>query len=275
MSKEEIKKRVEEKLDVPRKALEGDENKEIERMLGFFLIEKGYIAGVEEKDDDWSFVYQSTTRSIAISEKEMPHEKWEKCIFKMGINQKTEENLFPSPGPETEKYRFLHEANHAYQEYLCFKESGENPKEWHQKSLEGEIDSCYGKLFNFCFYKRMEDDEKEGKRKESEKGLSVWGNASNYDYLSDEEIPNRESEIAVRAQEDANELVTMFLWHPEYFRAYLDYLSLNHENPQVREKEITKEDLEKRGLIRISKEEADYLKRLVSLYVEEMKKNIA
>ena len=63
----------------------------------------------------------------------------------------------------------------------------------------------------------------------------------------------------------------MFLWHPEYFRVYLDYLSLNHDNFQVREKEATKEDLEKNGLLQIKKEEADYLKEIVSLYVAEMR----
>ncbi len=268
---EELKKKIEERLNVPRKAIEGDENKDIEKRLGYFLVDCGYIQGIEKREDDWGFVYYSITRKIAVSQKEMPHSKWEHCIFKMGINEKTKENLFPNPGEETQMYRFLHEANHAYQEYLCFNECSYDPKLWYEKVLSGEIVSCYGDLFNFCFQKRLEEDCREGERKEKERGLSIWGNAPNYSSKNDENIPNRGSEIAVRAQEDANELITMFLWHPKYFEGYLDYLSLNHENSQVREKEITKEDLEKEGLLQLKKGEVEQLKEMVSLYVNEMK----
>lgn len=268
---EELKKKIEERLNVPRKAIEGDENKDIEKRLGYFLVDCGYIQGIEKREDDWGFVYYSITRKIAVSQKEMPHSKWEHCIFKMGINEKTKENLFPNPGEETQMYRFLHEANHAYQEYLCFNECSHDPKLWYEKVLSGEIVSCYGDLFNFCFQKRVEEDCREGERKEKERGLSIWGNAPNYSSKNDENIPNRASEIAVRTQEDANELITMFLWHPKYFEVYLDYLSLNHENSQVREKEITKEDLEKEGLLQLKKGEVEQLKEMVSLYVNEMK----
>lgn len=273
-NKDRLIKKIEERLDVPKKAVLGDENKNIEKTLGEFLIKNGFIKGVGKRKEDWGFVYHSETKKIDISEKEMPHIKWEKCIFKMGKNKETEENIFPSPGIETEKYRFLHEANHAYQEYLCCIESKEDPKNWHQKSLEGKIDSCYSKLFNFCFLKREAEDVLRGEKNEIERGLSIWGNASNYSFKEENEIPNRDSEIAVRAQEDANELATMFLWHPEYFQSYLDYLSLNYNNHEVREMELTKNDLEERGLIRITKEEADYLREVVSEYVKEMKKNI-
>ncbi len=271
--KEQLKKKIEELLDVPPKALRGDENRDIERKLGDFLVERGYIKGIEKREEDWGFMYHSVTRKISVSEKEMPHMKWEQCIFKAGSNEETKEDLFPSPGPETEKYRLLHEANHAYQEYLCCRESPDDAKEWYQKVLEGEIESPYGRLFRFCFRKRMEEEEKEGSKKMTEKGLSVWGNAPNYNY-KEEGALNKESEVAVRAQEDANELATMFLWHPRYFSVYLDYLSLNHNNHQIREREVTKEDLEKRGLIQITKEEAEYLKEMISAYVTEMKKNI-
>ncbi len=271
--KEELKKKIEELLDVPPKALRGDENRDIERKLGDFLVEKGYIKGVEKREEDWGFMYHSVTKRISVSQKEMPHMKWEQCIFKAGFNDETKENLFPSPGSETEKYRFLHEANHAYQEYLCCKESPEDAKEWHQKVLEGEVESTYGRLFEFCFQKRMEEDEKEGRKKKVERGLSVWGNAPNYNH-EEEGALNKASEVAVRAQEDADELATMFLWHPGYFNVYLDYLSLNHNNHQIREREVTKEDLEKRGLIQITKEEAELLKEMISVYVEEMKRNI-
>ncbi len=273
-SKDILKKRVKERLEVPLKAIEGDENKNIEEVLGNFLVERGYIKGVDERSEDWGFVYYSITRRVAISQKEMPHKKWEECIFKMGKNRETEENLFPSPGEETEKYRFLHEASHAYQEYLCFKESPEDPACWYQKALQGDVNSFYGKLFRYCFEKRAQTEIEEGGKKNYEKGLSVWGNASNYNFEKDDSIPNKDSEIAVRAQEDANELVTMFLWHPDYFNSYIDYLSLNHENDEVREKELTKDDLEKEKLINITKDDALYLRSVVRGYIREMKKSL-
>ncbi len=274
MEKEELKKKVKEKLNVPKKAIQGDENTMIERDLGFFLVEIEYIKDVDETKDGWGFVYRSSTKDILISLKDMPHHKWEDCIFKMGFNFKTEENLFPEPEDETRKYRFLHEANHAYQEYLTNIESPENPKEWYEKALSGELVSVYACLFSFCFQKRMEELQKEKECDYCAKGLSIWGNAPNYDYKNDKSIPNIESEIAVRAQEDANELVTMYMWHPEYFNAYMDYLSLNYENEEIREKELTKEDLDKKNLVRITKIEAEQIKELVSLYVEEMKLRI-
>ncbi len=274
MDKNKLKKKIEERLSVPGKAVEGDSNKTIERDLGIFLVNEGYIKGIEENSDDWGFVYRSFSKTIAISKKEMPHQKWEDCIFKMGINEKTKENLFPSPSKETEKYRFLHEASHAYQEYLTEKESPDNPAKWHEKALSGEIESFYASLFVFCFSKRLEELEKEKECDYCARGLSVWGNAPNYDYKTNEEICNIGSEIAIRAQEDANELVTMYIWHPDYFNAYINYLSLNYENKRIREGEFTEDDLKNSNLVKITKEEAEKIKEEVLLYVEEMKKNI-
>ncbi len=272
MKEDKLRKIVKETLDVPQKAIIGDENKEIEMSLGVFLINKGYIKGVEERKMDWGFVYQSKTRKIAVSKKKMPFKKWEECIFRMGINKETGEDIFPKIGKETKKYRFLHEASHAYQDYLCFNECKKEPYLWYEKSLKGEIRSNYANLFNFCFKKREDEVINPGRKKE--RGLSVWGNVSKYDYKREKGVINKASEIAARAQEDANELVTMFLWHPEYFNAYMDYLSLNKDNPQVKKEKIDIDNLEKRGLIKISKEEAKYLKDIVSSYVKEMREEI-
>ncbi len=271
MRKDELRKMIGEILDVPQKAIIGDENKDIEINLGLFLINKGYIRGVEERKKDWGFVYQSKTRKIAISKKKMPFKKWEKCIFRMGVNRKTGEDIFPKIGKETRKYRFLHEASHAYQDYLCSNECKKDPSLWYEKSLNGEIVSSYSDLFNFCFKRREEVGNAD---KGKIRGLSVWGNVSKYEYGEGEDIINKASEIAVRAQEDANELVTMFLWHPEYFNIYMDYLSLNKKNSQIQKENINIDNLEKRGLIRISKKEGEYLERVVSSYVKEMREEI-
>ncbi len=268
--KAKLKEAVRKLLDVPQKAKAGDENKDIERKLGDFLVDKDYIRGIDEQEEDWSFVYYSTTKKIALSAKKMPHNKWEDCIFKMGVNKETGERLFPQPGVETKKYRFLHESGHAFQEFISFKECKDNSEEFYEKSLNEEINSPYSKLFRFCFEKRKEKDEcaKEG---EAPKGLSVWGNAPNYSCYGNEAVVNKDSELAVRAQEDANELITMYLWHPDYLKAYLDYLSLNYNNQEVREDEITKEDLERRGLLQLKKEEANTLWKIINSYIKEMK----
>ncbi len=249
-----LKEKVTEILNVPRKAIEGDENRTLEPELGAFLVENGYIKGIEEQKHGWGFIYSSSTRKIYTSEKWMPKEKWKHCIFRVGINEEVGESFYPEPGEETKKYRFLHEVNHAYQEYLFSRESVDDPKLWHERSLQGKIDSCFSDLFNFCFQKRDNFPKR---------GLSIWGSAPQYDRHKDKSIINKMSEIAVRAQEDANELVTMYIWHPKYFHTFLDYLENSKE-----------EDLKKECLLGLQKEEADYLKVVVKRYVEEMKLNL-
>ncbi len=266
---------VQDLLSVPDKAKKGDENTTLEGDLGIFLVKNGYIRGVNKKNSDWSFVYHSKTKVVEISDKGMPHHKWEDCIFKMGVNKETGEHFFPTPMKETRKYRFLHEASHAYQEFLAKKESSENPQDWHQKALQGKIITPYSALFVFCYQKRLEDMGSEKECSYCARGLSIWGNAPVYDYKNNSAIINKESEMAVRAQEDVNELVTMYIWHPEYLYSYLDYLSLNYENNEIREREITKEDVVSQNLIVLSREEAQHIKYLVKEYVREMKEFVA
>ena len=52
-------------------------------------------------------------------------------------------------------------------------------------------------------------------------GLSTWGNVPDYDNISEP------SQSAIRAIEDANELITMYLWNPKYLDVFLDYISIN------------------------------------------------
>lgn len=251
MSLEEDVKKI---LQVPSKATEGDENPNLESELGVFLVKKGYIRSIEEQAHSWGFIYSSSAKKIYISREWMPKEKWEHCIFRLGMNKETNENFYPERGEETKKYRFLHEVSHAYQELLFSKESLDDSKLWHEKALNGEINSCFSSLFNFCFQKREE---------ETKRGLSIWGNAPQYDHLQDEKIPNRVSEIAVRAQEDANELVTMYIWHPEYFQSFIEHLLTSSEKK-----------LKEECFIKLSEKEGDYLKEIIKQYVEEMKKEI-
>jgi hypothetical protein len=218
--------------------------------LGDFLVDKGLIRGVDVWKNSWGFKYEDG--KVYISEKEMSEEQYQHYIFRLGIDQETQEMLFPQP-EEMDQYRFLHETSHAYQEYLTNKESPGNPDQWYTKVMNNEIDSNYAILWNYCFEKRQQGD----------KGLSTLGNVPDYS-----SIQNQLSQSAVRAIEDANELVTMYLWHPQYLETFLDYISGNKNG-------YGDSDLDNDGLTKISNNEKENLLLLMQTYVNEMKAEIS
>ncbi len=183
----------------------------------------------------------------------MPTEQYNYYIFRLGKNSATGENLFPKPGDETDQYRFLHETSHAYQKYLMQEESPAEPTKWYEKVLSGKIVSELGILFEFCYQKRTQDPER---------GLSTWGNVPDYNA-----VKHAASRNAVRAIEDANELITMALWHPEYLKTFLDYVA--GKIPGYRE-----QNLEQDGLIRITDSENNALQILINQYIKKMHDNI-
>jgi hypothetical protein len=136
---------------------------------------------------------------------------------------------------------------------LTNKENPNNPNQWYTKASNDEIDSNYAILWNFCFKKRQQGG----------KGLSTWGNVPDYN-----SIQNPQSQTAIRAIEDANELVTMYLWNPKYFETFLDYLSGNISG-------YGDSELENDNLAKISNTEKEVLVSLIEEYVDEMKKNIS
>ncbi len=217
--------------------------------LGDFLVDKNIIRGIDVWRNSWGFKYENN--KIYIAENEMPAEQYKYYIFRLGIDPDTQEALFPKPD-ETDQYRFLHEVSHAYQEYLMKKESPDNPNAWYTRVLNNQIDSNYAILWLFCFKKREQNNG----------GFSTWGNVPDYNTVAD---PT--SQRAVRAVEDANELVTMYLWNPNYFKAFLDYLSCAIDG-------YSDDDLERDGLIKLSSEEKVALSSLVEEYVNEIRNDI-
>lgn len=253
-SKEKTHDSVDAFLILPERIGENNNDRYLGKKLGNFLVDEDYIKDIKIWHGSWGFKYKD--KEIAIAENEMSEENYKYYIFRLGVNSKNGECLYPKLGDETDQYRFLHETNHAYQDYLINKESRKNNIDsvnWHNKAVVEELDSNFSLLFKFCY---------ENRKNNYGKGLSTWGNVPDYN-----SIENQDSQNAIRAIEDANEMVTMYMWHPEYLETFLNYVSLNI--PEYKEL-----DLDKDGFTKISNQERESLKALIEMYIEEMKTEI-
>ena len=269
-SKEEILEHVKTFLTLPKRAETENQDKDLPKALGEFLVHQEYIKNIGMHEESWVFEYNSENRTIYISEEEIPSTTWRDFFFRKQTTLEEATELFPMHPiytPEGEKdeldiYRFLHETSHAYQEYLKDKESAENnfpPKHYFDNAVKEKITTPFAKLFSFCYSKRKKNFEKNS----IIRGLSTWGGIQHYQYGENEEIKNQNSEHAVRSLEDANELVTMFLWHRKYFETYLKYLQDNFPT-----------ELYKRNLTKLEEEETEFLRDNVENLIEDMKKEI-
>lgn len=253
-NKKEIREYVDSFLALPERFSRTNENKDLPKNLGNFLIDKGFIKGVDILKDSWGFMYNFDDKKISIADKEISKENYAYYIFRLGEDQNGE-SLFPKQGDETNQYRFLHETSHAYQNYLTTKESSESnidSLQWYNKAVSGENDSTFSLLYKLCYEIRKANEDR---------GLSTWGNVPDYNNIN---ITN--DRIAMRALEDANELVVMQLWHPKYFETFLDYVSLKIDGYNTG-------NLEEDRLVQISSNTQQILKEIVELYTEEMKIN--
>jgi len=242
-------------LVLPERISKTKEDRKLPEELGRFLIEKGYIKKIGIFNGSWGFSYNSDSKKISIADREISKEDYDYYIFRLGQDS-SGEHLYPKHGDETDQYRFLHETSHAYQTYLIDKESQENnlgPLSWYNKAVEGSNDSTFSLLFQLC-YKIRETNEN--------RGLSTWGNVPDY-----ESIDGDANRIAMKALEDANELVTMSLWHPEYLKTFLNYVSLQIEG-------YDEESLVQDRLVKVSSKTQQTLKDIIDLYVIEMKNNM-
>jgi hypothetical protein len=255
----ELKRKMEIYYDsFPKRREVGNSDSSLAKELTLFLIDKEYITEVQ-KWNSWGCKYEDGV--IFINEQEIPQEKENYYIFRLGENQLTGEHLFPKIGDgvggEVDTYRFLHETNHAYQDW---RKDEDNSERWFEDAISKSVKektSPMERIFKFCYEKR----------KEQGFGLSTWGNVPDYDYRAHPEIPNIESEVATRAWEDVNELSTMYLWHPEYLNTFLEYLSGNIDG-------YGNQDLKEDKLVRITEEEKKFLQKNILQYIEEMKENI-
>ncbi|HPL93287.1 MAG TPA: hypothetical protein PLB38_03335 [bacterium] len=240
-------------LDLPERRKFENPDFDLAQKLGVFLVKQGFITNVKVLEGSWAFKYNSGDKTIYINDIPMPIEGYHEYIFCLGQNSKTGEYLFPEPGDETSRYRFLHEVSHAYQVYLRDKETNGNKDYWCEKLINHEINSIFGLLFEYCYRKR--------KIHGNGIGLSACGNSSVYNNVSEP------SQGLTRANEDANELITMYLWNPKYFETFLDYVSVNIPG-------YGEESLRRDHLIKISNTEKEGLKKVVMEYIREMKENV-
>lgn len=215
--------------------------------LGKFLTEKGYIKKIDVWRGSWGFGYIPNEGKILINDLPMSKNSYNYLIFRLGESSNTGEYLFPTE-KETDQYRMIHEVSHAFQSYLVEKERGDET-EWLLDAVSGTSQTTFSKLVAIC-YKFRENSPKEG--------LTTFGNQVDYD-----RIKNPMKQLLTRSFEDANELVTLSLWHPEYFETFLKYLNLNIPN-------YTQANLDEDGLVRIDDITRNELKRLVINYITEM-----
>ncbi|MEI7792364.1 MAG: hypothetical protein WCI57_02675 [Candidatus Berkelbacteria bacterium] len=244
----ELEKTVHAFLTLPSKRDYDNPNVNLPDELGQFLVDKKYITAVEENDNWW---YKYEDGEISCGRTPMNRAQYDAYIVQLGVRPDTGEPIWPTTNNDLAKYRFLHETGHAYQEYLSNEESGGNIPRWLGAASEHKVDSNYGILFDSCYQRRNMDKSI---------GLSTWGNVSNY-------AEDPETEVVARALEDANELVTMYLWNPGYLKIFLQYLCGELDD-------YGDDDLRKDRLRKITPEEKDAFFELVENYVDEIKDDV-
>lgn len=221
------------------------------RRVGTFLAESGYISGIKVWRGSWGFGYHSDDHTISISEHPMPASMYDRYVFTLGRDQQTGAQVFPFPA-DVDQYRFLHEVNHAWQDYVIDQEGGSVG--WYDKAIAGEVDSPYSILFAFCFQIRSQHHQK---------GMTPLGGQADYDSIEDQRTQD-----ATRALEDVNELITMRMWSRAYSETFLDYLSLKIPG-------FGRQSLEKDRLVPISEAQRDLLGKAMDLYIDDMKRRVS
>ncbi len=252
---------------------ENEDFKNLPERLGNFLIDTGFIQGMEYTNR-WHDEYNSRSKKIFMWLHNMPENARQRFIVMLW-------DSFPLDWDETKRYTILHETSHAYQEYLYHKELSENnvwinnwsaANIWAQEVLKGTMDSTYAILWKEMYDIRMRDLWRTH-------GLSTFGSVENYTIPDNEEESdrkeekerkkreNKRSQAAIRAIEDANELVNMYLWDPTYLQNFLRYISWQLH--------FSDEQIYNEWFVKITKEYANILLELIWNYVEEMMKTIS
>jgi hypothetical protein len=235
-------------LTLPERISDKNHQPDLGKKLGEFLVQEDFTLDFE-------------------NEEEMTLEYWRDYFFRRQITlpDGTTESFFPmhplyQPGEETNEidtYMHLKKVISAYREYVLKAEIMEecmSLEDYYKLALLGETESTiFVELFRFCYEKRERGEYR---------GLSIPGSSEEYDNEKNEEIVNLEAELLTRTLEDMDELITMYLWNPQFFEGFINYLPTK-EKGNLRKKLLIIED-----------EEVKVLKALVFSYVEEMKERI-
>lgn len=216
------------------------------------LTDEGLISEVKVWRNSWGYMYDPSGKSVYISQHPMPEQAYNRYVIMLGTDLQGNP-LWPQRD-EMDQYRFLHEVSHAYQYYLVKKEVGiKGSQQIPSEGTEIGTDSTFGQLLDICHTIR--------KHFNGNKGLTTWGSQADYDT-----IQPKEEEIRTRAMEDANELVTMYLWNPFYFYKVMEYLAGDIPGYGV-------QSLSQDRLALITSYGKQKITDLVQDYVSEMKRN--
>lgn len=232
------------------------------------VIEKRFFTQLIPWRNSYGMGYKDG--AIYLNENPMEYSLYKHYVFN------DPQNLKPSY-EKWDNYRFVHELSHSYQGMQMDKDISTlsslnmqdingwaynmrilgqdrvNLTEREFRASYGDIEiSNYAKLFGYCYYLR-----EKYKHLADHRYLTTFANQ--LDYRSE----SQEVRYHLGAIEDANELVTMFLWNPNYFMSYMNYLSGEIPNYN-RYKQVD-------NLITISLAEKNKIIDLVREYVKEMK----
>lgn len=235
-------------LNIPER-IDPEHQNQLGHQMATFLTDRGYINQIKTWNNSWGYQYDSSDKSISISQYQMPPEMYDKYVIQLGIDASTGQSLYPKP-EEMDQYRFLHEVGHAFQDYSIDQEGSSR---WYDKAIAGELDSPYAILLGYCYKIRTENPNR---------GLTTWGGQADYDGIT-----NTESRNATRAIDDVNELITMYIWHPQYFETYMDYLAQELPGYGV-------ENLNQDKLMPLTHDKKDSVRQLVYEYVGNIKQTV-
>ncbi len=134
----------------------------------------------------------------------------------------SENGLHPRNKEETNKYFLIQNINFKYQKCLI---KEEKKFDWFEEALFGKINTPLSNIFIICLKQRLDLKKT---------GLSKKGNHSFNNKIDLKEKLHKKS------LEDCNELISMYLWHPQYLKEYLYKLE---QNKKVNLKKIEKDTL--------------------------------
>ena len=193
-----------------------------------YLIKEG-LANADIELNDQNYISESTERGITMGTLPLPENLKKVVMF--------EEESFGNY--ETEKaYLLSHEISHKIAALIGTSEKGER------------FNNLYTTVINF--------------RKTGGKGLSGLGSLDFYKRTDKRKTAEENAQIQAetQAREDLTELLNMYLWNPDYFKRFVEFLA----DPKF--KNIRK----KLDIHSLSKEASEHVFKLISESVEEFRK---
>lgn len=249
--KERTKELLDAALTLPDRRNFDNSISQLPRELCSFLVDAEFINDFKVWEGSWGMKYSKLEKAVYMNDRPMPREVYNHYCFRLGVNSRGKP-LFPAEGNEYGQYSILHEVNHAYQDLMMTVESGSVNQYYEDLKNNRFGSTAFSKLIEQCLLIRMTKPS----------GITTWGNQPSYNG-----IENIDNNLITRSIEDANELVTMAMWHPDYLSIYLNYLSGDIPG-------YTKAQVLADGLQIISPAEKTFLQNIINEYIQTMRRVI-